>query len=353
MARDASVTLGTVTLKNPVIAGPAEHVLEAAGVRRAIESGVGAVVIKSANEVDDAKGQLEAAEYTLFDEHWRQVPWTPGAPRTATLACRSGLSTLSFDAWLEQAVRMDRVAREHDCLLVASLILANLDAALDMAKQVEAAGLRALEFNIGAPYGGQAKPGNITKETDPQRIPRMVEAVRGATRLPLWVKLTGQSDRVPDLAGSAFGAGADAVILAGRLLGMIPDLDTLKPALDTSLGIGGFWNLPITCHWLAMTRKAAGPGRTLIGINGAQTGEDVARLMLAGATAVEIASPVMVYGFDLLSRAVRDFQAFLDAKGMDARDLIGVAADRHKMFAEMPPRPGNWRNYVTADALGD
>ena len=353
MARDASVTLGTVTLKNPVIAGPAEHVIEAAGIQRAIESGVGAVVIKSANEVDSAKDQLEAAEYTLFDEHWRQVPWTPDAPRSATLACRSGLSPMPFDAWLDQAVRMDRVARDHGCLLVASLILADLDAALDMARRVEAAGLRALEFNIGVPYAGQAKPGNVSKEVDPVRITELVSAMRAAVRLPLWVKLTGQSDRVPDLAAAAFGAGAEAVIMAGRLLGIVPDLDTLAPTFDTSLGIGGFWNLPLTCQWLAMTRKKVGAARPLIGINGAQTGEDVARFLLAGASAAEIASPVMVYGFELLSRAVAEFQAFLDRKDLDARDLVGMAADKHKLFAALPPRTGNWRNYVTADSLGD
>ena len=351
MTRDASVTLGTITLKNPVIAGPAEHLIEAAGVRRAIESGVGAVVVKSANEAQGAKDQLQAAEYVLFDEHWRRVPWTPGAPRSATLACRSGLSPLPFDAWLEQAVRLDRAAREHDCLLVASLILADLDAALGMARQVEAAGLRALEFNIGAPYATQAKPGNLTTEVDPGRVAQLVSAMRGAVSLPLWVKLTGQSDRVPDLGGAAFHAGAEAVVMAGRLLGLVPDLETLGPTFDTSLGVGGFWNLPLTCHWLAMTRKKVGPDRRLIGINGAQSGEDVVRFLLAGATAVEIASPVMVHGFDLLSRAVSGFQAFLDARGLDACDLIGVAADRHRSFADLPPRPGNWRNYVTTDSL--
>lgn len=353
MVRNASVALGDVTLKNPVIAGSAEHLIEAAGIRRAIESGVGAVVVKSANEAEGGKVQLEAAEYALFDEHWRQVPWDSSAPRSATLACRSGLSPLPFGAWLEQAVRLDRVAREHDCLLVASLILAELEPALDMARQVEQAGLRALEFNIGVPYAGQAKPGNLSRETAPDRIAYLVGAMRKATRLPLWVKLTGQSDKVPDLAGSAFEAGADAVIMAGRLLGFIPDLDSFRPTFDTSLGIGGFWNLPLTCQFLAMTRKALGPDRKLVGINGAQTGLDVARFMLAGATAVEIASPVMVYGVELLSRAVAEFQDFLDAKGIDARDLVGVAADRHKLFAEMTPKPGNWRNYVPADSLNE
>ena len=56
---------------------------------------------------------------------------------------------------------------------------------------------------------------------------------------------------MPDLARAAFDAGADSVVMAGRLLGFIPDVETLAPMLGTSLGVGGFWNLPMTCHWLA------------------------------------------------------------------------------------------------------
>ncbi len=42
--------IGTVLLKNPVIAGSAEHLIDAEGVRRAIKAGAGAVVVKSTNE---------------------------------------------------------------------------------------------------------------------------------------------------------------------------------------------------------------------------------------------------------------------------------------------------------------
>ena len=153
---------------------------------------------------------------------------------------------------------------------------------------------------------------------------------------------------MPELARAAFGSGADSVVMAGRLLGFLPDVETLAPMLGTSLGIGGFWNLPITCHWLAVTRTALGPERPLIGINGAQNGLDIARMMLAGASAVAIASPVMLRGFGVLSGALAEFSGYLAAKGLSARDLIGCAADQRKSFAEMPLRPDNWRNYVPA-----
>ena len=81
-------------------------------------------------------------------------------------------------------------------------------------------------------------------------------------------------------------AGAKSVTMAGRLLGLIPDVETFKPMFDTTLGIGGYWNLPLTCYWLALSRARIGRDKPLIGINGAQTGLDIARMMLAGASGV-------------------------------------------------------------------
>ena len=267
------------------------------------------------------------------------------APRSVTVACRSGLAPQPFDAWLEQTVALDAHARSCDAYAVASVILAGLDPAIDMARHIEQAGLRVLELNIGTPYASQAR-GVVATELDPERVRTIVAAVRAAIGIPLWVKLTGQSERVPDLARAAFEGGADSVVMAGRLLGLIPDIETFEPMLGTTLGVGGFWNLPLTCHWLALTRSQIGAEHPLIGINGAQSGLDIARMMLAGATAVAIASPVMLRGFDLLSDALAQFEEFLARKNVTAAELIGRAADRRKTFAQMPLRPENWRNYI-------
>jgi dihydroorotate dehydrogenase len=174
----------------------------------------------------------------------------------------------------------------------------------------------------------------------------IVSAVRKVVSIPIWVKTTGQSERVPDLADAAFAAGADAVIMAGRLLGLIPDVETLKPMLDTALGIGGYWNLPMTCYWLSLSRAKLGRDKPLIGINGAQSGLDAARMMLAGASAVQIASAVQLRGYHVLTNAVAEFENYLARKNISAMELIGRAADTRKSFADMPPKPSNWRNYL-------
>jgi dihydroorotate dehydrogenase (NAD+) catalytic subunit len=336
--------IGAVELKNPLIAAAAEHFIDPEGIRRAIEAGAGAVVVKSTNESQAAKDQLQRAEYAVLDETWRTVAWGPNAPDGATIACRSGLTPQPFDAWLDDTVKLDNYACAFDSYAVASIILAALEPAVHMARKIEQSGIRILELNIGTPYASQAK-GVVSTELDPDRVTEIVGAIRAAIGIPLWVKLSGQSERVPLLARAAFEAGADSVVMAGRLLGMIPDVETFEPLLGTTIGVGGFWNLPLTCHWLSLTRRELGNERPLIGINGAQSGLDIARMMLAGASAVAIASPVMLRGYQVLSDALAEFDAYLTRKDVTARDLIGRAADARKSFSEMPLRQDNWRRY--------
>lgn len=339
--------IGRTELKNPLIAGAAEHLIEADGVRRALRTGVAAVVVKSTNESQVARDQLQRAEYMVLDENWRPVPWGPGAPPSAFVACRSGLTPKPFDAWLDETAALDREARAYDAYAVASLIVAELAPTLRMAKEIEQTGIRVLELNIGTPYASQAK-GAVSTELDPARVAAIVSAVRDTISIPFWVKISGQSERVPDLAAAAFASGGEAVVMAGRSLGLIPDVETLAPMLGTSLGVGGYWNLPLTCHWLALARAQIGKDKPLIATNGAQSGLDMVRMMLAGASAVEMASAVMLRGFEVLPRALAEFCDYLVAKQLTARDLIGRAADQRKSFAAMPLRTDNWKNYVPA-----
>ena len=100
-----------------------------------------------------------------------------------------------------------------------------------------------------------------------------------------------------------------------------------------------------------MTRDELIPaegGNALIATNGAQTGLDIARMMLAGASAVEMSTPVMMRGAETLSGALAELQSYLERKNLNASDLIGVAADRRRTFQAMPLKTGNWKNYVAS-----
>ena len=342
--------IGRITLNNPVICGSGEHVMTEAGLKSALAAGVGAVVAKSVNETQAAKDQLDRTDYALLDGNWNRLAWDFTAPRDATLACRSGLQTMDFDAWLEIVARLDGEAAANKQYVIASIILADLDAAVGMAKEVAAAGVRILEFNIGTPYGDEAA-GVVTTERATARVSEILRAVCDAVDIPVWAKITGQSENVAALAGAARDGGAEAVVLMGRFLGMIPELDTQAPLLGTNLGTGGGWALPMTCYWLSKSRAHLGTEFPLVGMNGARDGNDVLRMMLAGAHAVEISSAAFTNGFGVLADAVETVAGYLTDRDQNATDIIGRAADKVVPFSALPRRPDFWQQFAPPGAV--
>ena len=349
MAAQLRTRIGILDLKNPVICAAGEHVLTEAGIRAALAHGAAVVVAKSVNESVQARTQLAQTDYALRSDTWASMPW--GDATTGNLLCRSGLQPRATDEWIAAVARLDQEARAQDAYVAASLILAAVEPAVAIAKMVEAAGIRVLEFNVGTPYGDEATHGGVTTERAAAKIREQVEAVCSAVQIPVWVKLTGQSENVAALAQAAREGGASAVTMIGRMLGMLPDLNTMAPTLGTNLGYGGPWALPLTCHWLAKSRKRLGADYPLIGTNGARGGHDVARMLLAGASAVEMCSAVMTGGFGMLGRAVADLDAYLDSKQLSATEIRGRAADQVGDYGSLPQDAEHWKNFVPPETL--
>jgi dihydroorotate dehydrogenase (NAD+) catalytic subunit len=319
---DLAVSVAGLELKNPVLAGSGEATQTAAQIRACLDAGAAAVVAKSTNESEAAKAQLRAAEYTLLDESFVARAVGPAA-RGDSLFCRSGLVDEEFEHGVETLAELDRAA--GDAYVVPSLIVADIDEAVRMARAFEQAGLRWLELNVGAPHASEASPGTIRTGA------ALVRPVRDAVSLPLSVKVGGL-DPVAE-AVAAIDAGANAVVLSTRAQGFVTDLETRRPLLGTFAAIGGSWAVPITCRQLAKTR-AARPAASLVGTNGARDGRDVAQMVLAGASAAQLTTAVITDGPGALTRAIDGLSAYLDDQGVSARDLVGEAADAVRTYEE-------------------
>lgn len=322
---DVRISLGRIELKNPVIAGSGEATASAKDIRAALDAGAAAVVAKSANESDAARAQLRAAQYVLIDEQLEARP-LGAANRSDSLFCRSGLLDEPWDAWVATLAELDRDAEKRDAYVVPSLIVADVGEAARRAREAEQAGLRWLELNVAAPHAQEAKAGAIATGTE------LIAPVREAIGIPLTVKIGG-IDPVAS-AREASSAGADVVCLTTRAQGFVPDLRTRKPVLGTFGAIGGAWTLPITLRHIAKTRALIGAEAPLIATNGVRDGRDVARCLLAGASAVAMTSAVITDGAAVLTRAVEGLQAYLDEQGVDAQELVGEAADNVKTYEE-------------------
>jgi dihydroorotate dehydrogenase len=336
---DLAVELAGLRLKNPVVCGAGEVTATGAELRAAIDAGAAAVVAKSVNESEAARAQLASAEYVTLDSGWGLAP-DPAASGTS-LMNRSGLVAAPFEEWVQTLAEADAYAVERDAFVVASLIVADLDRAAEMAGRIEAAGVRCLELNIGAPHGGEAEPGAIETVSEAERAFEVVARIRSAVRIPLLVKLTADGVALLATAWAARDAGADALVIAGRHLGFLPDPGTRRPVLGTYAAIGGGWALPLSLRWVAKARERLGPDVPLIATNGVRSGADVVRSLLAGASAVEVYTVVHHAGPGALTRMVAETGEHCRAHDVSRiADLVGEAADNTLTYAQAAATKG-------------
>ena len=337
MTTRLATRIGALALPNPLICGSGEPVMTASGIRAALAAGAAGVIAKSVNERPEGAAQLDRADYVFLGDN---------------LLCRSGLAPYDPAEWFATLADIDRAAAASGRFVAASLVLASHDGAARIAGLAQGAGLRVFELNVGAPHAGEAAAGAIAQETDPAALGALVRAVRAVTPgMQLWVKLTGLSSNLPALTAAARAAGADAVGMMGRFMALMPDLDTMAPLLGTAGAYGGPWALPIVCRFLADSRRAAGADFPLIGTNGVRDGEGLARMALAGASAVEVLSVVMAEGFGALARILSELDGLLAARSLAFAELIGRAADARQSYAAQAPLNGRWRAFVPPQTL--
>jgi dihydroorotate dehydrogenase len=319
---DLAVQLGPLRLVNPVICGSGEHVATRDDILAAVDGGAAAVIAKSANESEAARRQYATVAQAFVDATREVV--APDAQ--ASILNRSGLVPVPWDAWLETLAHADAYARERDRYVAASVIPGDTAALAQLAGDVEAAGLRWLELNLSAPHAHDGVAGAaIERPGEAARAAELTGIVRAATALPLSVKLGIEHHDVTGLAAAVREAGADIVVMTGRHMGFLPDLETRRPVLGSFGGYSGPWALPLTLRWIAKARTVL--DAPLVATNGVRSGGDVARCLLAGASAVQVASSVIAEGPAALTRMVAELERYLEEQQRDAGQIVGEAAD--------------------------
>jgi len=146
-------------------------------------------------------------------------------------------------------------------------------------------GIHGYELNVSCP---NVESGGMEFGHDPRTLAELTRVCRQATRRPLWVKL---SPNAPDLVATARAAvdgGADALSLVNTIRAMAIDPFRRRPELARVFGgLSGPAILPIALRMVHEVHRAL-PDVPVVGLGGIESGLDVVRFMLAGASAVQV-----------------------------------------------------------------
>jgi len=146
------------------------------------------------------------------------------------------------------------------------------------------AGVSGIEVNISCP---NVSKGGMHFGTDPSAASEITSAVKGATTLPVIVKLSPNVTDIAAIAQAVEKAGADAVSLINTVGGMAIDLKRRRPALgNVTGGLSGPAIKPIA---LLMVYRVAGcVNIPVIGCGGVVDARDALEFIMAGSTAVQV-----------------------------------------------------------------
>ena len=116
----------------------------------------------------------------------------------------------------------------------------------------------------------------------------LFRSVSEQVNVPVWAKLSANTDRLLDIVESVTGAGASAVTLINTMLGMQIDTSTARP----TLGNGGGGLSGASIHPIAVRAvydvSARFPGIDIVGVGGISSGADAVEMMMAGARCVQV-----------------------------------------------------------------
>lgn len=145
-------------------------------------------------------------------------------------------------------------------------------------------GVAGLELNISCP---NVDAGGMWFGNDPVSAAAVTAAVRAASDLPLWVKLTPNVTDIGAVARAVEGAGADAICAVNTFTGMSVDITTGRPRLANRYGgLSGPAIRPAALYLAHQVVRAVEV--PVIGIGGIATATDALEFLIAGCAAVQV-----------------------------------------------------------------
>ena len=174
-------------------------------------------------------------------------------------------------------------------------------------------GLSAVEVNISCP---NVENRGLVFACDPDASRRVIDGVRKTIggELPIIAKLSPDVTDLPSIARGVVDAGADALALINTVLGMVINLDSMRPHLGGKTGgLSGPAIKPVAVRAIYQVHAAL-PHVPILGMGGVSNGRDALELILAGASGVSVGTAS--FGNPTALIQIRDeLQTLLAARG--------------------------------------
>ena len=304
---DLSVRIGSLTLKNPLIAA----------------SGCFGYGVEYADVVElSSLGAIVSKGLFLKEREGHPAPRIVETP--AGMLNAIGLQGIGVHRFIDEKLPE---LRARGATVIVNVCGTTLDEYVEVSRILsEAEGVAALELNISCP---NIKEGGIQFGCSLHGTFDVVSAVRKVTTLPVIPKLTPNVTDVASFARAAEEAGADAVSLVNTFLAMVLDVETRRPKISNVVGgLSGPAIRPIAVRMVYECRQTV--KIPILGMGGIADARDALEFIIAGANAVQVGTANFVDPF-IWTKVIDGIDDYLKRHNVArVADLVGTVDTRAK-----------------------
>lgn len=277
-----------LTLKNPIIVGSSGLTRSANKIEACEEAGAGAVVIKSLFEESLLKEDLGLHDSTMmhteaYDYLRAQVNLQYGPQEYCTV--------------ISEAKKRVKIP------VIASINCISPKWWPDFAQKVEAAGADALELNVFPVVNDTINSSAVVEQV----YLKILEEVKAKVSLPVAMKISMYITALPHLARQLAANGLAGLVMFNRFVE--PDIDIKNLQLKTTFPFSTKDDIHHVLRWVALLS-----GRIrcdLSATSGIHSSEAIIKLLLAGASTVQLASVLYKQGFKKINQLLQEIEAWM------------------------------------------
>ena len=289
---DLSTSYLGLSLKHPVVASASPLADSLDGIRRLEEAGAAAVVLPSLFEeqIDAEAHQLDHYLGYAAESYAEALSYFPEAAQYR----------IGPEAYLE---RIAAATASTEIPIIGSLNGVSFGGWVDYARQIQEAGARALELNVYYIPTSLAMTGSDIEAM----YLDVLREVRAHVSIPVAMKLSPYFSATANMAARLVEAGADGLVLFNRFYQ--PDFDLESLTVVPRLVLSTEWELRLPLRWVAILYGRVSADLAIT--SGVHSHEDVLKGVMAGASAVMVASDLLQHGVGRIGEMVHGMSVWM------------------------------------------
>ena len=289
-----STTYMGIPLKNPIILGASNMVTDIEQIKKAEAAGVAAVVYKSLFEEQIQLESLQLEE-ELHEYDFRGAEMEKIFPEIEHAGPKEHLIALKK---LKQSVSIP---------VIASINAVYNPTWVEYAQLVEETGVDGLEINFyRVPISAEAD----AKMIEDHQV-KVLKEIKEAVKIPVSVKLSTFYTNPLSFISKLSKAGANAVVIFNRFFQPEVNINTEEFYFPWELTRQGDYQVTLRYAGLLYGKIKS----SIVANRGIKTSEDVIKMLLVGADAVQMVSAFYENGVDYASTLLADVEKWMDQKG--------------------------------------